>query len=103
MIENKTNLTNECSDYGEHTEKMEPPFMINDSLKSNSNLDPEYQQDCSQTQVIESLLKFKNFYTKRNFDIVTLFANGQELAFKKRFSSNLHLRNQPQNISEIDD
>lgn len=61
-------------------------FMITNNLKSHSDLE-ESQRDHS--HVINNLLRFKNFYTKRNFDIVKLFATGRELEFKSRFSSTL--------------
>jgi hypothetical protein len=44
--------------------------------------------------VIGNLLRFKNFYTNRNFDMVKLFANGDELGYKYRFSGNLNAQRQ---------
>lgn len=70
---------------------MSPHLMISDSLRSHSEL-PGTERDPS---AIECLHKFRNFYTKRNFDIVKLFATGKELDFKNRFASNLSQMNSP--------
>jgi hypothetical protein len=66
--------------------------MIADKLQSHSEL-PSSARD---QEMFTNLLKFRNFYTRRNFDIVKLFATGRELEFKKRFSTNLKISGSPE-------